>query len=269
MDLQYWQKQTPDEPLFPDIEWNRPERRDQAGTLGIVGGNKHGFASVAEAHSLALKTGVGHVKVLLPDCLKRALPTAAPGEVIFAACNASGSLAAESYAELIALSQAVDGVLLVGDAGRSSETAIVYERFVREYTGPLTITRDAADLLKNSAHELVERPATTLVLSFAQVQKLFQSVYYPKILTFSMQLMQLVEALHKFTTTYPITVAIFHNEQLIIASGGEVVTQKWDNPLAIWRGSVATCIASYWLWNRSKPLQTAAAAIAATTPKRG
>ena len=262
MDLQYWQKQTPDKPLYPDIEWNRPERRDQAGTLGIIGGNKHGFASVADAHSLALKTGVGHIKVLLPDCLKRSLPAAAPGELIFAACNASGSLAAESYAELIALSQAVDGVLLVGDAGRSSETAIVYERFVREYTGPLTVTRDAADLLKNSAHELVERPATTLVLSFAQVQKLFQAVFYPKILTFSMQLMQLVEALHKFTTTYPITIATFHNEQLIIASAGEVVTQKWDTPLAIWRGSVATRAAVYWLWHPSRPLQSIAGSIA-------
>ena len=27
--MNYWQKQTAESPLFPDVEWNKPERRDQ------------------------------------------------------------------------------------------------------------------------------------------------------------------------------------------------------------------------------------------------
>jgi hypothetical protein len=99
-------------------------------------------------------------------------------------------------------------------------------------------------------------------MSFAQLQKLFQNVYYPKVLTFSMQLTQLVDALHKFTITYPCTIMVLHKEYIVIASGGDVTTTDWQNPMAIWRGSVAAKAASYWLWNPSSPLMAATASIA-------
>ena len=55
----YWQKQLPAQPLFPEVEWNKPERRDQAGRLGIVGGSSLGFISVAESWRTADQTGAG------------------------------------------------------------------------------------------------------------------------------------------------------------------------------------------------------------------
>ena len=36
----FWQIQKPGEPIFTDILWNKPERREQSGRLGIIGGNK-------------------------------------------------------------------------------------------------------------------------------------------------------------------------------------------------------------------------------------
>ncbi|MDB5183681.1 MAG: hypothetical protein JWO07_362, partial [Candidatus Saccharibacteria bacterium] len=86
-------------------------------------------------------------------------------------------------------------------------------------------------------------------------------VYYPKILTFSMQLQQLVETLHKFTITYPVTVMTFHQEQLVIAAGGQVTTTPWDAPMSIWKGSVATYASAYYLWNPKKPLEAATASL--------
>ena len=74
-------------------------------------------------------------------------------------------------------------------------------------------------------------------------------------LTFSMQLMQLVETLHKFTAIYPVTIVVLHRENLIVAHGGEVTTTKWDNPMAIWRGHPATRIASYLMWTPNQPLE--------------
>ena len=250
----YWQRQDPTNPLFPDIEWSKPERRDQAGNLAVIGGNKLGFAGVAEAYSQTLEAGVGSVKVLLPDVLKKTIPPTM-NDVIFGASNPSGSLAKDAFTEMQAIGSWAHGVLLVGDAGRNSETAIVYENFIREYEGMLTITRDAIDLVKNGSLQLVERPDTLLIVSFAQLQKLFQSVYYPKILTFSMQLAQLVEALHKFTITYPCSLVVLHKDHIVIASKGDVITQQWDNAMAIWRGSVAARAASYWLWNKSHLMQ--------------
>jgi NAD(P)H-hydrate repair Nnr-like enzyme with NAD(P)H-hydrate dehydratase domain len=264
VDTTYWKKQTNSKPLFPDIEWSKPEQRSQAGRLGIIGGNKLGFAGVAEAYSAALQAGAGEVRVLLPDVLKKTIP-ATITDTLFGATNPSGSLARDAKPELQALAEWSTGILMIGDAGRNSETAITYEDFLRDYSGPLTITRDAVDLIKNSSQAIVDRPNTLLVVSFAQLQKLFQSVYYPKILTFSMQLAQIVDALHKFTITYPIAIQVLHKEHIIVASGGEVVTSEWENPMAIWRGHTAARAASYWLWHPTKPLEATSASLISNT----
>lgn len=256
--LSFWQTQSPDKPLFPDIEWNKPEQRSLAGRLGIIGGNKLGFAGVGEAYAVALTAGVGQVRILLPDVLRKTVPPAIT-DVTFGATTPSGSLGREALGEMHALGQWAQGILLIGDAGRNSETAIAYEDFVRAYEGQLTVTRDAFDLLHNTLELVVERPNTLAVVSFAQLQKMFSKVYYPKILTFSMQLQQLVEAVHKFTITYPITIVTFHQNTLIVASDGAVTTTPWENPMAIWRGTVATQAAAYWLWSPRVPLQAVTA----------
>lgn len=260
MDYTYWRTQTASKPLFPDIEWGKPERRDQAGRLGIIGGNKLGFAGVAEAYSVALTAGAGGAKVLLPDILKKTIPSVIT-DTVFAPTTPSGSLAKGALPDMTALGEWATGILLVGDAGRNSETAIAYEQFIEAYHGPLTLTRDAVDLIKNYPDRLVERPDTLLVVSFAQLQKLFSGVYYPKILTFSMQLAGLVEAVHKFTITYPVTILVLHKDYLIAAHGGEVTTTPWENPMAIWRGQVAVRAATYWLWNKEAPLEAVTASI--------
>lgn len=260
MDFSYWRKQKAEQPLYPDIEWNKPERRNQAGKLGIIGGNKSGFAGVAEAYSTARGTGAGEVRVLLPDSLRRAIP-ATMTDTIFAPSTPAGSLSKNALTDMNALGQWATGILLAGDASKSSETAIAYEKFIHSYEGPLTITRDAIDLVLNASQTLVERPSTLLVASFAQTQKVFRGVYYPKMLAFSMQLAQLVEALHKFTISYPTTLVVLHQDTLVIASGGQVVSQAWSNPMAIWRGQTATRAASYWLWNPGHPLESVAASL--------
>jgi hypothetical protein len=254
----YWHKQTAEKPLFPDIEWSKPQQRSKSGKLGIIGGNKLGFISVANSYATALQTGAGEVRILLPDVLKKSIPSTM-NDVIFGATNPSGGLAKNAIPEMKALGDWATGILLIGDSGQNSETAILYENFAQQYTGPLTITRDAIDLLKNSTSTLVDRPDTLLITSFAQLQKIFQLVYYPKILTFSMQLTNLVEALHKFTVTYPISISVFHQNTILIANDGQVVSMPYDEPMKIWQGKTATIAAVYWLWNPSKIIESTTA----------
>jgi hypothetical protein len=260
MEHSYWKKQTSTNPLFPDVIWSKPERRDQAGRLGIIGGNKLGFAGAAEAYAVTESLGVGRVRVILPDALKRAIPTTIT-DTIFSASNPSGSLARDALSTMLATGEWAGGILLSGDAGRNSETALVYDDFIREYSGQLTLTRDTIDLMRNSPQLILERPETLLVASFAQIQKLFQAVYYPKMLTFSMNLTMLVEALHKFTITYPAHLMVFHRETMLVASNGQITTQVWEEPLRIWRGETAARAASYWLWNPTKPLEAFTASL--------
>ena len=94
----FWQQQTPTQTLFPDIEWNRPEQRAHAGKLGIIGGNKPGFVAVGDAYATALDTGIGQVRVLLPDVLKKAVPPVIT-DVIFGASNPSGGLSRDAEIE--------------------------------------------------------------------------------------------------------------------------------------------------------------------------
>lgn len=260
MDLNYWRQQKPNEHLFPDIEWSKPEQKANAGRLGIIGGNKLGFAGVAEAYSVAYQAGAGNVRVLLPDCLKKAIPTNWT-DVTMASCTTSGGLSKNALPNALALADWSTMLLLIGDAGRNSETAIVYESLLRNSSKPITITRDAVDLVKNAPEMLVNRPNTLLVMSFAQLQKLFQAVYYPKILTFSMQLLQLVEAVHKFTITYPITITVLHKDTIVVAHGGQVTTTPWESPMLIWRGTTATRAACYWTWEPNQPLQAVTASL--------
>ncbi len=257
MNHSYWHIQTTEKPLFPDIEWNRPEQRAHAGKLVIIGGNKLGFTAISEAYAVAEKLGAGQIKAILPDALKKAVPSSVT-ETHFIPSNISGGFSKEALTDLIAAASWSDVCLLAGDTGRNSETAMAFEALMAEYSGQLVITRDAVELFKPVAQRLCEREQTTLVLSFAQLQKLFQSLYYPKILSFSMQLMQLVEALHKFTITYPVTIVTFHHNQLIVTHDGKVVSQEFSEPMQIWRGVTATRAACYLLWSPTKPLEAIA-----------
>lgn len=261
MEHTYWHRQTPANPLFPDIEWSRPEQKTRAGKLAIIGGNKLGFAAVGEAYAVASQVGAGQIRAVLPGGLKRSLP-ATITDTYFVPGNPSGGFSRDAEGELKAACAWADVCLLIGDSGRNSETAIVLESLLDSQRGHIVITRDAIDLLRANGNKLVTRANTTLVASFAQLQKLMQSVYYPKILSFSMQLMQLVETLHKFTITYPVTLVTFHQNQLVIAHNGDVVTQEFDSPMMIWRGITATRAACYLLWEPSRPHQAITASAA-------
>lgn len=259
----YWKKQESAKPLFPDVEWNKPERKNQAGKLGIVGGSKLGFAAVAESYQMALETGAGEVRVLLPDALKKSvLPQMS--DVVFGPTTTSGGLSGEAKSDFQALADWSDVLLLAGDSGKNSQTAILYEEIITKTEKPVVLTRDAIDLVQNSFQSLLDKPEVVFVGSFSQAQRIFKEVYYPKVLTFSMQLAQFIEALHKFTLTYPTTIVTLHNEQIIIARSGEVITQNWPDPMRIWRGHTAARAASYLLWTPQAPLKAIAASIART-----
>jgi hypothetical protein len=260
MHPQYWFRQTEEKPLFPDIEWNKPEQKSRAGKLTIIGGTHAGFIATAESYHTALQIGVGHVRVIMPDTLQKLIPPDMT-DVVFAESNKSGGFSKEALTELRASCAWADTTLLIGDAGRNSETAIVYESILKESTQPFVITRDAVDLLKHSAELLLTREKTTLVVSFAQLRNLLQTVYYPKILTLSMPLKMFIDALHKVTITYPVMVVTFFNDQLIVAYNGDVSTTPWTNPMALWRGEIATRASAFLIWTPHQPFEAVSTSI--------
>lgn len=261
MDSSFWQKQDRSTPLFPDVAWSKPERRDLAGKLAIIGGNSQVFVAVAAARQTAFQIGAGEVKVIMPESLKKTLPSSFTNQlsdVIFSAAGPSGGFATAALADWLAAADWANVVLFVGDSGANSETASLMETFLdHDQTTSVVITRDAVDLIKHSAESILRREPTHLVVSFSQLQKLFRSVYYPKVLTFNQGVKQIAETLHKFTISYPATISLWHADHLFVAKNGKVITTEFTAPLRVWSGEVATKIAVWQIW-QSDPLRATA-----------
>jgi hypothetical protein len=254
MEITYWHKQTPDKPLFPDLIWSRPENRAQAGKLLIVGGNLHGFSAAAEAYTQAEQAGIGTARVLLPDALQKTVGRfLEAGE--YAPSTPSGSFSQSALAELIADAGWADGVLFAGDLGRNSETAILLEKFVQKYPGQLTLTKDAVDYFTSAPNTLVNRPDTTLVLSFAQLQKLAINTRFPRAFKFEMDLLRLIEALHDFTSQHSLNLIVKHHKNIFVAVSGQVSSTKLTEDLETWRVRTAASSSTWWLQNPNKPLE--------------
>jgi len=258
----FWHRQTIDKPLYPDLVWSRPERRSAAGKLLIIGGNLHAFAAPAEAFARAEKTGAGVVRVMLPDAAKKIVGPILE-HVEYAPSTLSGSFGQKALAELVAASAWADAVLIAGDLGRNSETAILLEKLAQKYPGHLTLTKDAADYVTSAPDAFVHRQNTLLVLSFAQLQKLATKMGYTRAFTFDMDLLRLVDTLHDFTTQHTIMIVVQHLEQLIIGVNGQVVTTTLPEVPEAWRVQTAAAASVWWMQNPSKPLEALATTLVA------
>lgn len=252
MDRIYWQKQTKDSPLFPDLLWSRPETRLHAGKLLIIGGNGYEFKAPANAYGDALEAGIGTAKVLLPDSMKKTVEDIFP-EAEFATSTHSGSFARAALEQLLSLAEWADGVLLAGDLGHNSETAIVLESFLTKYDRQLTIAGDAIDYCLGMAPICLERPDTTLILTSAQLQKLGTAAHYTAAFTSDMALLQLVEQLHDFSSQYPANLLVQHDGSIVVAVQGRICST--NDPQTVNLTAVAAHGSVWWLQNSSKPYE--------------
>lgn len=257
-DLSYWRKQL--KPLFADLTWNIPEQK--TGVVTVIGGNSQSFSSVIRtAEYLNQHFPIKHVSTILPESLRSKLPNSE--NINFTTATTSGTFA-KSYA----LEKSIDDsnfTLLVGDLSRNAETAIALTDVVQKTETPLLITRDSVDLLAPSAGQILSRPNLFIFGSMMQIQKIFRAVYYPRMIMLSQPLVPVIETLHKFTLSYSVILITFHQEQIIIASHGDIVTTPLADtnysPIMLWSGQLAAKITALNLFNPNKPLEASSAAL--------
>lgn len=250
----FWHKQG-SSPLFPDLAWSRPETKLTAGKLLIIGGNVHGFSSVGNTYSEAVKASIGTLRVILPDVLRKTVSKLLP-EADFTSSTPSGSFGQKALADLLDHAAWANGVIIAGDLGRNSETAVLLEKFVTKYMGQLTLTKDSVDYFLQVPSPVLLRPDTTIVLSLAQLQKLVSSAHFVMPITFDMGLPKLVDTLHSFTTEFASHIVVKHLDNIFVAVNGEVSTTKVDNDLTdVWRVPTAAHASVWWLQNPTKPFE--------------
>lgn len=221
----YWLKQEEDKPLFPELIWSKPENKNQAGKLLIIGGNQYGFVNPAEAFKAAEDAGIGQVKMLLPDSLKKYIGEHFEGGEL-APSTPSGSFSQRALDQAIDMSEWADGVLLAGDFGHNSETAMLLEKFTQKYEGLLTLVGDSLDYFYNSPSTLTGRDKTTLVVNLAQLQKLSSGLKSGIPLLSTMGTVQIVEWLHDFSSNQASATLLINANTVFIAYKGKVSTTK-------------------------------------------
>jgi ADP-dependent NAD(P)H-hydrate dehydratase / NAD(P)H-hydrate epimerase len=264
MTPEFWLRQEAGKLLFPQLAWSRPENRQMAGKLLIVGGNLHGFLAPAEAYTESIRAGVGTSRVLVPNAIQKIVgPSIENGE--FAASTPSGSFSQRALIDVMDWAKWADGILFAGDLGRNSETAILLEKFLRTCEVPTTLTKDAVDYIVSLPQPALERPNTTLSLSFAQLQRLATAARFERALTFSMDLLRFVEWLHYFTERHAPFIIVKHLDQLFVAVNGEVSTTKLTKDLPVWRLKVGTHAAVWWMQHSQKPFEALTTAVSAVT----
>lgn len=251
MDRTYWHRQKPDSSLFPDLQWSRPETKRARGKLLIIGGNSQGFTAPAQIYSEALSSGVGSARVLLPQHVQRLLPKTF-SEMEFVPSTPSGSFAQKALAELLHDAQWADSVVLAGDFGRNSETAILLEQFTQKYVGQLTLAQDSINYFLDNPKLLLSRPKTLFVPTFSQLQKLATGAKFPKPFTSDMDFLHFVDALHVFTETHNIALVTQHLETIFVAVDGQVSSTKMPAKDEI---SLAAHAAVWWLQHPPKPFE--------------
>lgn len=275
-DLSYWHKQS--KPLFDNLIWNIPEQK--TGHIAIVGGNSQNFSTVVRISEFINQTfPIKTLSTVLPDALRGKLPPLP--NLDFLPSTESGSFAKSRQLELAFSSP--NSTLVIGDLSRNSATAVALSDAIAKSTSEirpnfpssqsnseetppnlLVIARDSVDLLAPEASNWLNRPNTIIIASMAQLQKLFRAVYYPRMILLSQPLIPAIETLHKFTLTYPVTLLTFHQDNIIVAGGGEVFTTHLVDtdysPISLWSGQLAARVTALNLYN---PRQNFAATTAA------
>ena len=234
---------------FTDLAWNIPDQKQ--GSILVAGGNGQSFQNVIRtAEKLADQFPIKELKIALPNSLKNKLPPL--DNIIFLPATDSGSFAnSENFKTAL---DTYDFNLLTGDFSKNSITATAITEACTNTTKPTLITRDTVDLITAKNPELLLMNENIhLFASLASLQKLFRAVYYPKVILLTQPLMQIAEALHKFTLSYPVSIITFHDGQVVIAKNGNVSAaplEKTDySALTFWFGEAAGKIAAYNLFN--------------------
>lgn len=247
MNLDYLTKTS--EVLSKDVFWNIPEQK--TGTVQIVGGNSNSFSFEVKQAEFLDSLNLKEVRLLLPDALRTKIPPI-PG-VNFAPSTESGSFNKSAELEFAFLD--ADLIYLSGDFSKNSATVAAVVEAIKKSTKPLVFTKDSIDLVSESAGEFMERGEMVFVASMTQLQKLFRGLFYPKMILLTQPLLPAAEALHKFTLSYPVTILTYHQENVIVASGGKVVVTPIKDtgysPISLFMGDLASKVAALNLWSPS------------------
>lgn len=235
--------------IYSDLAWNIPDQKQ--GSISLIGGNSQNFNNIIKtAEKISEKYPTESTRVILPDALKSKLPPL--DNFIFMPSTESGSFAESEQLE--SALNASDFNILTGDFSKNSITAKAVSSACVFAEKPTLLTRDTIDCITlDNPEKLLMNDNIIIFASMPGIQKLFRSVYYPKVILLSQPILQIAESLHKFTLSYPVSIVTLFNDQVLIAKNGAVKAVPLEKtpytPLTLWMGDFAAKMAIMNLYN--------------------
>lgn len=205
--------QQPNQPLFPELIWSKPETKALAGKLLLIGGNIHAIGAPITAYKLAMDAGAGEVKVVMPAATRRYFAhTNLPTDIVFAPSTPSGSFGTKALNNMLEYADWADYACIVGDVSKNSESSVLLTELLTKMTTPIAVTGDAIDCLFHELKIILARPSTLLVPTFTQLQKIANQSAIAAPLKASLPLKAMAEWVGQFSATHKVLLLFTHND---------------------------------------------------------
>ncbi len=241
-----------DEPLFPDIFWNRPTIKSRGGRLLVVGGHSGAFSLVQGIYQTAEAAGIGEVHAAMPDALRPLLRDAGFG--IFLPSTVSGSLGRAALGELMSLADDHDAAVIGANLTTNSETGIMIESLLTRSDQPVVVTQEGINVMKFNPEAITGNPKALVVSTMNGLFDLAGNLHMPIAIRPRSGVMGKLEILHQLASISRCHYVVVDQEVLVSADGrlGLTPLHRALTPLpALPIGIQATM----WLQHRAKPYE--------------
>ncbi len=214
--------------------WERPERKDQAGSLVIFGGVSLKLKEVDTAFKAARSFGLGSVYALVPESLakvfKREDPYLIP--VNFDGYYGLTDSGLKTFLEEFSLADS----LILADIGKSSATEHKLALQISKSFKPVAITDSAIGLAISYHAELLENPNLSLILNLQNLQKLIKAsgIKLSSAILSTQTLGAKLELLSQFQSQIKSRVILVDEGRVVSLSGNEYLNlEQSKEPLEI------------------------------------
>jgi len=242
-----FERQT-DQPLFPNVLYNRPVTRHAAGRLLVPGGFPGEFSLPTTIYQLSLAAGVGECNVVLPETLAKLLG-GAPG-TSFAATNPSGSLGSEALGRILELAEDADAVAIGASLSGNSNTAILIEKLARHLPGAIVYFGDALTALQHNLRLITDNPRALVIATMPEIFKLCGALQIPIQIRPHAGLINKLEIVQDLANASACSYAVYGTE-IIVAAGAPLIVTPTDYRLSLTPALFYAVLATFWLQNRT------------------
>jgi NAD(P)H-hydrate repair Nnr-like enzyme with NAD(P)H-hydrate dehydratase domain len=240
------------EPLYPQILWNRPLSRHSAGRILLVGGHSGGFSVLQAFYQLALAGGIGQCQLVLPDSLRPIL--AGTPDSIFVPSGPSGSLAKAALAAVLDLAHDFDTCVIGPDLSQNSETTVLVESLLEHLERPVVLVGDGLVVGRHQPARLMDKAGRLIIATPKEVLDLAgkRDLALPiKYADSALNKLAIMETVSRHSRADWVMVG----RELITASKGQLSLTNTVSEMDFFQPTIAALAAVFWTQQPGKPFE--------------